>query len=292
MHLALQTFVGQLPTAALYALIGVGFVIVYRGTRVLNFAQGTLALLGGYLFYSIAVSAHVPFWPAMALSVVASMLLGASIYSLMLRPLLGETAILLVMLTIALNIILGALDLILWGGATRFVNVPGAKTILHFPEGVSITALDIAVVISVAAVLTAFGVLLKWSRFGSHMRAAAENPLLATYRGINVSTLAAMTWAIATAGAGLAGVIYGATNGLAPSAGNALGFAAFPAVILGGLDSVGGALIGSVILAEIQGFAVSYLGGRYSDGVGYLVLLLVLIVSPTGLFGSREIARL
>jgi branched-chain amino acid transport system permease protein len=276
----------------LYALVGVGFVIVYRGTQVLNFAQGLLALIGGYFFYSIAISEGIPFWPALVLSLIASALLGALIYVLMLRPLMGQSALLLVMLTIALNIVLGAVALMLWGGATHFVKAPGAKVDLHLPGQIRITALDVAVVVLVAILLTAFAIMLRWSSFGSRMRAAAENPLLATYRGINVGTVSTATWAIATVGASMAGIIYGATNGLAPSAGNALGFAAFPAVVLGGLDSVGGALIGAGILAEVQGFAVSYLGGKYADVVGYGVLLLVLIVYPTGLFGSKEIARL
>lgn len=291
MHLALQTFVGQLPTGALYALVGVGFVIVYRSTKVLNFAEGALALVGGYFFYSISVDVTRTFWIAILASLALSALFGALIYFVMLRPLIGQDALVLVMLTIALSIVLGALGLMVWGGNTEFVSTP-AHGLLHLPNSVVLSVLNLWVLAFATVLLAIFASVLRWTRFGAAMRAAADNPLLASYRGINVGAISAWTWALAMVGASLAGIAYGATSGLSPNVGEVLGFAAFPAIVLGGIDSVAGALVGALILAEVQGFAVSYVGSAYGDVVGYLALLAVLVVRPTGLFGSREVVRL
>ncbi len=291
MHLVLQTLIGQLTIGSLYALVAVGFVIVYRSTRVINFAQGLFALLGGYFFFSIADGLGLGFWVSLVLSLLLSLVFGAAVYGILLRPLVGQSPLILVMLTIALSIVFGAVILMVWGSGTRFLDVPIHGT-LHLLFGVTVTVLD-ATIFGVAVVLLlTFSLVLRFSRFGSAMRAAAENPLLAAYRGINVGAISAATWAIAMFGASLAGIAYGATSGLAPGIGNVLGFAAFPAIIIGGLDSVAGALVGALVLAEIQGYAVTYLGGKFSDVVGYGLLLIVLVVRPTGLFGTKEIARL
>jgi len=287
----IQVFVEQLPIAALYALVGVGFVVVYRSTKVLNFAQGILALIGGYFFFSIARHVSVGFWLQVVIALAASAVFGALLYLIMLRPLIGENALLLVMLTIALDTVLGALILLIWGGTTRFVHVP-YKGSVHLPGGVRISTTSLGVLVIAVVLLVGFAIVLRYSRFGSAMRAAAENPLLASYRGVNVALISAIAWGIATVFAAIAGISYGATSGLSPSVGQVLGFAAFPAIVLGGIDSVAGALIGAVVLAEVQGFAIAYLGGSFSDLAGYLVLLLVLVVRPTGLLGSREVARL
>lgn len=291
MHLALQTFVGQLPTGSLYAFVGIGFVIIYRSTKVLNFAQGVLALFGGYFFYSISSHVLTVFWESILVSLVISALFGLLMYALILRPLMGENPLLLVMLTIALSLLLGAVGLMVWGGTTDFVSVP-AQGVVHLPYGIQITELNLGVVCASIFLIGGFAAILRWSRFGSSMRACAENPLLAAYRGINTGLISAATWSIAMVGASLAGIAYGATNGLSPNAGNILGFAAFPAIVFGGIDSVAGALIGALVLAEIQGYAITYVGSRFEDVIGYIVLLLVLVFRPTGLLGSREVARL
>jgi branched-chain amino acid transport system permease protein len=291
MHLVLQTLIGQLTIGSLYALVAVGFVIVYRSTRVINFAQGLFALLGGYFFSSIADGLGLGFWVSLFLSLLLSLVFGAAVYGILLRPLVGQSPLILVMLTIALSIVLGAIILMVWGSGTRFLDVPIHGT-LHLFFGVTVTVLDTTIFGVAVVLLLTFSLVLRFSRFGSAMRAAAENPLLAAYRGINVGAISAATWSLAMFGASLAGIAYGATSGLSPGIGNVLGFAAFPAIIIGGLDSVGGALVGALVLAEIQGYAVTYLGGKFSDVVGYGLLLIVLVVRPTGLFGTKEIVRL
>jgi branched-chain amino acid transport system permease protein len=159
-------------------------------------------------------------------------------------------------------------------------------------NGVEVSTLGLAIIITTAVLILAFTVTLRYSTFGLAMRAAAENPQLLTYCRVSVRRVSMLTWAIAIGAGGIAGIAYGASTPLTPSSADVAGFAAFPVVILGGIDSVGGALIGAIVLAEAQGFATSYLGGLYSGVAGYLLLLVVLVVRPTGLFGSREVSRL
>ena len=291
MSLALGIFLAQLAIASLYALAGVGFVIIYRGTKVLNFAQGILALLGGYFFYTVAVTLGLNFWVALPLAVIASGVFSAIIYLLLLRSLLGVEPLRLVMLTIALSIVLTAGTQILYGSATNYFNVPFNGN-FHLPFGVVLPTLDVAIMVTAVVLLVAFAIFLTRSRLGLSMRASAADARLATYRRISVNGISALTWGFAGAGAALAGIAYGAQLGLSSSAGDVLGFAAFPAIILGGIDSVPGALVGSFVLAEVQGYTSAYWGGQYSTVMGYVLLLVILVIRPSGLFGSREVIRL
>jgi len=289
--LVLQTLVGQVPAAALYALTGVGFVMVYRTTRVVNFAQGILAMLGGYTCYSLAHVVGIGFWPAVGLSILIAAVAGAALYWTLLRPLIGQDPLLVVMLTIAIGTVLAALGLIVWGADQHFVLAPVSGNV-QLPGGLVLARIDVALTVTAAVLLGGFALILKYTSFGAAMHATAENPTLATLRGINVGVLSAAAWGLAVVFAAIAGIAFGASSGLTPGAGEVLGFAAFPAIILGGMDSVSGALLGALVLAEIQGLAAVYVGGLYVDVVGYIVLLLVLVVRPTGLFGSRDVARI
>jgi branched-chain amino acid transport system permease protein len=195
------------------------------------------------------------------------------------------------MLTIALSIVLTAGTQILYGSATKYFNVPFNGN-FHLPFGVVLPTLDVAIMATAVVLLVAFAIFLTRSRLGLSMRASAADARLATYRRISVNGISALTWGFAGAGAALAGIAYGAQLGLSSSAGDVLGFAAFPAIILGGIDSVPGALVGSFVLAEVQGYTSAYWGGQYSTVMGYVLLLVILVIRPSGLFGSREVVRL
>jgi branched-chain amino acid transport system permease protein len=287
----LQLLVGQLVPASLYALVSVGFVIVYRSTKVLDFAQGQLVLVGGFGAFSLAQFFHgVAVW-TIVVAIIGSMAAGALIYYLVLKPLLNAGPLVLVMLTIALATVLTSIASIVWGVDTKFIKLNVPQHVIHFPGGVTMNSVAFGTIIVAIVVLGGAALVIRYTRFGAATRAAAENPLLATYRGVNVAAVAAATWGFAMATAMLAGVSYSMQTGLSASNAETLGFAAFPAVLVGGLDSMGGALVGSLVLAEIQGLAVRYVGANFSETIGYLLLLAFLIVRPTGLFGSREILR-
>jgi branched-chain amino acid transport system permease protein len=286
-----QLLIGQLVPASLYALVSVGFVIVYRSTKVLDFAQGQLVLLGGFGAFTLAQFFDGNALWTLITAIAGSLVLGTLIYLLILRPLLNAGTLVLVMLTIALSIVLTSVVSLIWGVNTRFVklNVPQAP--LHLPGGITLSAVGVGTIIAAVVILGGAALVLRYTRFGAATRAAAENPLLATYRGVNVPAIAAATWGFAMATAMLAGVSFSMQTGLSASNAETLGFAAFPAVLVGGLDSMGGALVGSLLLAEIQGLGVRYVGANFSEPIGYLLLLAFLLVRPTGLFGSRDILR-
>lgn len=291
MDLLLQVSINQLFVASLYALIAVGFVIIYRSTHVINFAQGTLAALGGYIFYSFQSNIGMNFAAAMVAAVLASFVLGAVIYYMLLRPAKGATPLTLVMITIALNIVLSGLILLIWGGDQRFPEVPihGTFDLL----GATVFKINAVSFLIACVLLLIFWLMLKYAELGVAMRAVASSPTLASYRGLPIGRASAIAWGLALVGATFAGVAYGASAGLQPgSTAAVLGLAAFPAIILGGLDSIPGALLGALILAEAQGLAIVYLGGRYGDVVGYVLLLLVLVLRPQGIFGAKEVVRL
>lgn len=287
----LQLLIGQLVPASLYALVSVGFVIVYRSTKVLDFAQGQLVLVGGFGAYSIAQFFHGKALWALLVAIIGSLALGAAIYYIVLKPLLNAGSLVLVMLTIALATVLTSIVSIVWGVDTRFIKLNVPEDPFHFPGGITISAVGLYTIVAAVLVLGGAALVLRYTRFGAATRAAAENPLLATYRGVNVAGIAAATWGFAMATAMLAGVSYSMQTGLSASNADTLGFAAFPAVLVGGLDSMGGALVGSVVLAEIQGLGVRYVGANFSEPIGYLLLLAFLIVRPYGIFGSRDIVR-
>jgi branched-chain amino acid transport system permease protein len=286
-----QLLIGQLVPASLYALVSVGFVIVYRSTKVLDFAQGQLVLLGGFGAFTLAQFFHGNVYWTLIFAIAASLLLGALIYLLILRPLLSAGVLVLVMLTIALSIVLTSVVSLIWGVNTRFIKLNVPQHPLHLGGGITLSAVGLGTIIAAVVILGGAALVLRYTRFGAATRAAAENPLLATYRGVNVTAIAAATWGFAMATAMLAGVSFSMQTGLSASNAETLGFAAFPAVMVGGLDSMGGALVGSLLLAEIQGLGVHYVGANFSEPVGYLLLLFFLLIRPTGLFGSRDILR-
>jgi branched-chain amino acid transport system permease protein len=287
----IQLLVGQLVPASLYALVSVGFVIVYRSTKVLDFAQGQLVLIGGFGAFSLAQFFHgVAVW-TLLVAIVGSLVVGGGIYYLVLKPLLNAGPLVLVMLTIALATVLTSVASIVWGVDTKFIKLNVPQHTFHFPDSVTLNSVELGTIVVAVVVLGGAALVIRYTRFGAATRAAAENPLLATYRGVNVAGVAAATWGFAMVTAMLAGVSYSMQTGLSASNAETLGFAAFPAVLVGGLDSMGGALVGSLVLAEIQGLAVRYVGANFSETIGYLLLLAFLIVRPTGLFGSREILR-
>lgn len=293
MHLQLQTFIGQLPIGALYALVSVGFVTIFRASQVFNLAQGGLALIGGYLCFTFSAHLGLGFLPALVLTVLASAMVGAVLYRIVFRPLFGQRPVLLLMVSLGLNLALTGLIILIWGTQTDFVQLPTwLSGIWSLGDHLTISRIDGSLLLLTTVVLSGFALVVRYTRFGLAMRASSESPSLASFRGVRLGVVAGTSWAIAVAFGALAGITYGASQGLTPASAEVLGAAAFPAVVIGGIDSVAGALIGSFLLAEVQGFTTIYVGGALSEVAGYLLLLAFLVVRPTGLFGRREIARL
>lgn len=285
--------VGALAPSAIYALIAVGFVLIFRATRVFNFAHGQFVFVGALLFVSSYETFH-SFPLALVISIAVNMGLGALMYLGLMRPLTGQGVFTMVMVTLILGTaILNGIIAIIWGYNIRPFNMPVDRTPINLPLGTHTDLVDLLTVGISALVIAGIALFLRRSRFGIEMRAAAESPVLASYAGVNVVRTATVSWALAFAMATLAGV---ATAARAPVDYHIIAIAAytFPAIILGGMDSVIGALVGSYLLAVVQGATATFIpqGGVWVEVSPYVFMLIVLMIRPYGLFGTKEFRRL
>jgi branched-chain amino acid transport system permease protein len=281
-----------LTTGSTYALIAVGFVILFRATQVVSFAQGAFLLVGAEVFSDLI--AHTG-WPAIAcllVSVAALGVLGGLTYLAAFRRLTGVDPIFIAVATIGLGTVIEVVSEMIWG--TNGITIPQlysgnqqkiAGWLYETPAGLA--ALVAAVVVYAAALAVLYG-----TRIGLRMRAAADNPGLSAYKGINVERVSLMAWAAAAGTAAIGGAVFLLGTQPVPSTVYSLGLVAFPAIFLGGADSIVGAALGSLIIAFIQSVVVVQLGGQWQDAVSYAVLLGILLLRPQGILGRFEVSRL
>ncbi|GAA2403856.1 branched-chain amino acid ABC transporter permease [Actinomadura vinacea] len=287
-----QALVGALVLAGLYAAVGVGFVILYKATGVLNFAQGGLMLLGALIFYSVTTGLGVPWAAAIPLTLLALTAIGALTYGLLFRRLVGAAEFSLVIATLGLNVVLVVIVLMIWGPSTRTMPEPLSRSPWFSLGPVSFSRLDVFLILFALATVIVFDQLIRRSRVGVKMRAVADGPLLAALTKISVHRMSAIAWGVAALCAGVAGIVQAMRLSIDPTGIQALGLTAFPAVLLGGLDSIRGVVLGGVVLAVVQTGATYLIGGAWSDVLAYAVLLAVLLVRPQGFFGSQKVVRL
>jgi branched-chain amino acid transport system permease protein len=284
----IQLTVYGLANGAILALAALGFVLIYKATRVINFAQGELLLVGAYAFYSAFVVLQLPAILAIAVAVIVAAALGVAIERLVLRPLLGEAPIAIIMVTIGLSAVLKAAVQVVYGTTPREMPkfLPrGSVDILG-----AIVPSDRLVAIAIAAVvLAAFSAFFRWSRHGVAMRAVADDPQAALVQGISVTRISALAWAMAAASAVVGGVLIADIAEVSQNL-SGFGLVVFPVVILGGLDSVLGTIVGGVVIGLLSQYADSVSPGA-SQVVPYLVLVVILLVRPYGLFGQPRIER-
>ncbi|AZS80230.1 branched-chain amino acid ABC transporter permease [Achromobacter sp. MY14] len=279
-----------LGSGGLYALAALAFVIVYKATRVVNIAIGEFLMLGAYVFYAFATSMAWPIWLAIVGAVVVSGALGALVERLTIRPMLGEAPISVFMVTVGLaSILVGAVELIWTADQRRLPEfMPRSPVII----GEAFVAPKVFYGFWVAVVLALLVlVVFRYWRGGVALRATASDQGAAYAMGINVPRVFSLAWVAAGALAAVSGVIVGAIGGISSSMG-VFGLSVLVVVIVGGLDSVAGALVGGVFIGLLEAWAGAYLGGEFKLLATFIVLVVVLMVRPYGLFGTREIERL
>jgi branched-chain amino acid transport system permease protein len=284
----IQLTVYGVADGAILALAALGFVLIYKATRVINFAQGEFLLVGAYAFYSAFVLLHLPAILAVVVGVVVAAVLGIAIERLVLRPLVGEEPIAIIMMTIGLSEVLKAVVQIGYGTTPREMPrlLPrGSVEIL----GAAVPA-DRLVALAVAGVVLAgFSAFFRWSRHGVAMRAVADDPQAALAQGISITRISALAWAMAAASALVGGVLLGDITEISQNLAG-FGLVVFPVVILGGLDSVPGTIVGGIVIGLIRQYADRLSPGA-SQVAPYIVLLVILLVRPYGLFGQPRIER-
>ena len=283
-----------LSVGALYALTGIGFVVVYKATRVINFAIGEFMMLGAYLFFGLTAGVALPVWAAIPLAIAATGVAGGLIERLIFRRMLGESSISVFMVTIGVaSILVGAVELI-WTADPRVLPefLPDQPFFLFVGVGEAFVASKNAWGFIIAAsVIAAFLIVFRLWRGGVALRATAADQQAAYAMGINVPGVFSFAWVLGAITAAGAGIMIASISGISSAMG-AIGLSVLVVVILGGLDSILGALVGGLLIGWLEALASLAFGGEYKLIVTFTVLLLILMVRPYGLFGTHDIERL
>jgi branched-chain amino acid transport system permease protein len=289
----LDLIINGLLVGLMYALVALGFVLIYKATSAINFAQGDLVMLAGYAAAFLLVDLGIPLLAAVGIVAVGMVLLGFMLERLILRPLVGQPIVSVIMVTIGLSFVLQGLVTILWGANTRRLALPVSDDPIILGP-VFISPINLVAALIAVAFLVAFGLFFTRSRLGLAMRAVADDQQAAMVVGIKVPSVFALSWGIAGLAATAGGVIWGNQIGVDTFL-NLIGLKVFPVVILGGLDSIGGAIIGGLILGIVESLAAGYfdplVGGGTKDFVPYVLMILVLFIRPYGMFGHETIER-
>ncbi len=291
MEFFFQILINGLSLGFLYALAALGFVMIFKSSSVLNFAHGELMAIGAFLFLVLSAWAKLPIVLAFFLALAGSFSLGFIIERFFLRPLIGEALIEVIMLTVGLAIMFKGLMLFVFGGDIHSYPefLPQALT-LHW-GAVEVPGVNVATFIVGLVFLGLFGFFFKYSSQGIYMRSVADNQPAAMALGVHVRRVFAMSWAIAALVCAMSGIVIGIINGINVHEVSAIGLKVFPVVILGGLDSIGGAILGGLIIGLLETFTGGYISTGLREVVPYIVLIMILMVKPYGLFGLVEIER-
>ena len=278
-----------------YALVALGFVIILKCSHAFNLAQGHFVMIGGYLGYTFLVTFGLPIWATLILAVVVAIIMGLLIERLTLRPLMGQSDLAVIMMTLALATVLEGLATLIWGG--EYKTYHGLLPTLTLKLGqISIPPESlIGLIVSVVCV-TLLMLLFRYTKIGLAMRATAEDLQVVQSVGIKATTVYAVSWIIACVVGVIGGILLGGVSGvMIPLA--EIGLKAFAVVLLGGVNSIGGAIVAGIILGVLENVAAGYLdpllpGGGLAQIFPFMVMIIVLIFKPHGLFGLVRIERI
>ncbi len=295
MEFYLQLIVSGLVLGSIYALVALGFAIIYKSTSVVNFAQGEFLMIGAYFCLSLVVDYRIPWFWAFLLTILFAIVLALLVERLILRPMIGEPVISIIMVTIGLSSVLRSIVTAVWGTQIRTYDPP------LFPDApLDVAGMPVSQVylwsfgLSIV-LLILFGLFFKYSKAGIAMRATAFSNQVALSMGISVKRIFALAWCIASVVSAIGGILIGNINGINIALSH-FGLKVFPAVILGGLDSVLGAALGGIIIGVLEnisdGILKSWLGLQGIKEVApFVFLVIILMIRPYGLFGTEEIER-
>lgn len=278
---------GGITLGAVYTLVSLGMVLAVRATGTFNFAHGQLMLLPAFLVASWQTHNSIPTYVSVAIGLSVSAVVGLLFYLLALQRTIGMPQFMGVIATFGLASVLDGVILIIFGSNQYSLTLAGLPTGVVTLAGAHITTKSLTLTILALIVAIAVAIILRTTHLGLRVRAAGQKPVLASQSGMNVRILYMGSWAVAATLAGLAGIVYGSTNVVSPDITN-VALAAFPAIVIGGIDSIGGSVVGGLLVGILQGFVATYLNPRYLDVLTYSVLLLAMLFIPHGLFGTRS----
>src|SRR5215469_5697071 len=290
-----QLLVNGLVVVTLYGVVAMSFVLIYKASQVVNFAQGELLLIGAWVCWVMLNKFQVPFWLGMPLTLVFMFIFGIAVQVVVLRPMIGEPIISVIMVTIGLSEVFdAALKWIFGVNPQPFPDVFTSQSVDLF--GLQVQTVYLMSLVVSLAMMVGMAWFFRASKYGLAMRATAFNQQVAQSLGISVKTVFAMSWAISATVSAVAGVVVAVVNGVSSGL-SAYGIKVFPAAILGGLDSIGGAVLGGIIIGLLENIAQfvdsEYLHwGNLYEIAPFYVMILILMIKPYGLFGTEEIERI
>ncbi len=292
----LQYVISGFAAGMVYALIAIGFVIILKCSKAFNIAQGHFVMIGGYLGFTFLVTFHLPVWAALLAAIAVAIVMGLLIERLTLRPLVGQPVLAIIMMTIALATVFEGLATLIWGGEYKAYHGVLPNITLKIGELSVSSEMIIGIIVSIVVVIILM-LLFRYTKSGLAMRATAEDEQVVQSAGIKVTTVYALSWAIACVVGVISGIILGGVSGVMVGM-SQVGLKAFAVVLLGGINSFGGAIVAGIMVGVLENIAAGYLdpllpaGGGLANIFPFIVIIIVLVFRPHGLFGLVEIERI
>ncbi|MDR1967935.1 MAG: branched-chain amino acid ABC transporter permease [Burkholderiaceae bacterium] len=283
----LQLMISGAAQGCIYGLIALGFVLIYKATETVSFAQGELMMLGAFCGLASMTMLGFPFWLSVLAAIAAMALFGVLLERVVIRPILGQPAFSIIMLTLGVGYMARGLITIIPGIGTETHTLPVPYKDVTWNVGALVLSAEHLVVIAVTVVLCAgLYAMFRYSKLGIAMQASSQNQLAAYYMGIPVQRLNGLAWGLASAVAAVAGLLLAPITFVHVNMGF-IGMKAFPAAVVGGFGSLPGAIVGGLIIGVVESLAGFYLPEGFKDIAAYIVVLIMLMVRPNGLFGER-----
>lgn len=284
-----QQVIGGIALGCVYGLIALGFVLIYKATEVVNFAQGEIMMLGAFLSFTFIATLGLNYWLGFLLCVISMAILGAVMERLIVRPILGYPQFSIVMATIGLGLVIRSLVGIIWGTDDLRIETPFTGGVVNL-GGLVLSDDSLSIIVATALLCVVLYAFFRFTRVGIAMQATSQNMLAAYYMGIPVKRMFSLIWSLSAIVACCAGVLLAPITLIHANLGF-LGIKAFPAAMLGGFGSIPGALAGGITIGIVESLSGFYLPEGFKDVAAYVVLLAVLLWRPQGLFGSNALKK-
>jgi branched-chain amino acid transport system permease protein len=288
----LELVIGGLASGSLYALVGIAIALVLQSTEIPNFAQGEMAMFSTFVAYTLLAHYGLSWWLVLPLTLVFAMIQGAAVQQLVIRPLLGAPVLNAVIATLGLNIALHSLAGMIWGNQTNVLDSPISALPSFQVFGVNVAGESVVTILIALAMIIVFTLILRHTRAGIALRAASQNQSVARLMGIPISRAFALAWAMGSVAGAVAGLLVAPAVFLDVNMMGPLLIKGFAGAVLGGLGNLTGVFVGGLLLGVIENLLGAYVSGSFGEGLSFLLIIVVLIIAPSGIFGrikSRKV---
>lgn len=282
----MQFLISVVVLSCLYAMLAAGFVVIYKSSRILNFAYADMVMLAGYFAVTMTKLVAGPPVIALCITIILCFIVGLGFYALVIKPMAGQPIFSTIILTVALGIVLNAVAVLGWGGEMETINFGWSSNYLLL-EGIRVASAEIIMFITTIIFFMGIFSFYRFSKIGQQMRATAENTILASQRGINIYFVTAFAWGIGIFTTGIGAILLGGNYSVNLNMAH-VAIKAFAVALVGGLDSVGGTLPAAFIVALTELGASNYINPRLADAIPFIIMIIVLLFRPWGLFGTEE----